>query len=108
MSTRSLEIAMPVLVDRHFPATAGLDLARAVQASGTIDYLQGWDHKAGWSPPSLWTAENAPLHAIRPDSDSLPDQFVMLSAMSAAAPELGTCISTDSIRRGPSELMRRC
>jgi phthiodiolone/phenolphthiodiolone dimycocerosates ketoreductase len=106
MSTQNLEVAIPVLADRHFPISAALDVARAVRASGTIDYIQGWDHKAGWSPPSLWTAENAPLHAIRPDSDSLPDQFAMLSAMAVAAPGIGTTISTDSIRKGPAELMQ--
>ena len=101
-----LEIAIPILADRHFPVSVAFDAARAVKASGVIDYIQGWDHKAGWSPPSLWTAENAPLHAMRPDSDSLPDQFTMLSAMAAAAPGIGTTISTDSIRKGPAEFMQ--
>ena len=106
MPQRSLEIAMPVQIDRHFPAGAGFDLARAYRDSGAVDYLQGWDQLAGWCPPSLWTPENSPLHPIRPDCDSLPDQYTLMAALAASAPGLGTSISTDSIRRGPSELMQ--
>lgn len=106
MQTRSLEIALPVQLDRHFPASAAFDLARAYRASGVVDYLQGWDQMAGWCPPHLWNPQNAPLYSMRPDADSLPDQYSLMSAMVGAAPGLGASISTDCIRRGPSEMMQ--
>jgi phthiodiolone/phenolphthiodiolone dimycocerosates ketoreductase len=102
----SVEIDVPILLDRHFPASAFLDLARAYEASGVVDYIQGWDQLTSWWPPYLWSPENAPIHAARPDADSFPDYVAMLSASAAVAPGLGTVISTDSIRRGPAELMQ--
>jgi phthiodiolone/phenolphthiodiolone dimycocerosates ketoreductase len=106
MSNRRVETAITVMADRHFPAGAALDAARAIEASGTTDYFGWFDQMAGWCPPHLWTAETTPLHAVRPDADSLSDGFSMLSAMAAVAPTMGTAISTDSIRRGPAELMQ--
>ena len=43
MTPRPLEIAMPFLIDRHFPASAARELAAAYEASGVVDYLQAWD-----------------------------------------------------------------
>jgi phthiodiolone/phenolphthiodiolone dimycocerosates ketoreductase len=106
MSRALPETAITLMVDRHFPASATLDAARAIEASGATDYLAVFDQMAGWCPPHLWTPENSPLYSVRQDADSLTDGFAMLSAMAAVAPTMGTVISTDSIRRGPSELMQ--
>jgi phthiodiolone/phenolphthiodiolone dimycocerosates ketoreductase len=106
MSGRAVETAITILADRHFPASAALDAARAIEAGGTTDYLATFDQMAGWCPPHLWTPENSGLYSLRPDADSLADGFAMLSAMAAVAPNMGTAISTDSIRRGPAELMQ--
>jgi phthiodiolone/phenolphthiodiolone dimycocerosates ketoreductase len=101
-----VEIDVPILIDRHFPVDDFLAAARAFEASGVVDYIQGWDQLTSWWPPQLWSAKNAPLHAVRPDCDSFPDYVSMLSAAAAVAPKLGTVISLDSVRRGPAELMQ--
>jgi phthiodiolone/phenolphthiodiolone dimycocerosates ketoreductase len=106
MTKRAIEIAIPILADRHLPATVFLDAARAYAASGVVDYMQGWDQLSSMFPPQLWNTGNAPLAAMVPDLDSYPDFVSMLSAASVVAPGLGTVLSTDAVRRGPAELMQ--
>jgi len=101
-----VEIAIPILADRHLPASAFLDAARAYEASGVVDYMQGWDQLGSMFPAQCWTRENAPLAALLPDLDSFPDFIAMLSAATVVAPGLGTVFSTDAVRRGPAELMQ--
>lgn len=106
MTDQGIDIAIPILVDRHLPASAFLDAARAYEASGVVDYMQGWDQLSSMFPPQLWNVGNAPMAALVPDLDSYPDFVAMLSAASVAAPGLGTVLSTDAVRRGPAELMQ--
>jgi phthiodiolone/phenolphthiodiolone dimycocerosates ketoreductase len=106
MSGRPVEIAMPLQLSRWFPASMTLDLARALESTGAVDYLHGWDQLAGWWPPELWSPEYTPVAAITPDSSSFPNWTAMLSAAAAVAPGLGTVLAMDSIRRGPAETMQ--
>lgn len=106
MTDQGVDIAIPILADRHVPASAFLDAARAYEASGVVDYMQGWDQLSSMFPPQLWNVGNAPMAALVPDLDSYPDFVAMLSAASVAAPGLGTALSTDAVRRGPAELMQ--
>lgn len=106
VADRKLEIAIPNLIDRHFPASVYLDAARGIEASGVVDYLQGWDQLSSMYPPQCWTTENSPMAAFLPDLDSFPDFVAMLSAATVATPGLGTVLSTDAVRRGPAELMQ--
>lgn len=106
MADRGLEIAIPILVDRHMPASMFLDAARGYEASGVVDYMQGWDQLSSMFPPQVWNAETSPMAAMLPDLDSFPDFIAMLSAATVAAPSLGTVFSTDAVRRGPAELMQ--
>ena len=106
MTDRGVDIAIPILADRHLPASAFLDAARACEASGVVDYMQGWDQLSSMFPPQLWNVGNAPMAAMVPDLDSYPDFVAMLSAASVVAPGLGTVLSTDAVRRGPAELMQ--
>jgi phthiodiolone/phenolphthiodiolone dimycocerosates ketoreductase len=106
MSGTTVEIDMPIWLDRYAPVEAVLEQAKLYEASGVVDYLQGWDQLTSWWPSLLWTPENFASHTFQPDPDSFPDWVSMLSAAAAVAPELGTVISTDSIRRGPAELMQ--
>jgi phthiodiolone/phenolphthiodiolone dimycocerosates ketoreductase len=99
-----IETSIPITVDRHFPPQAFGQFAAALQASGVVDYFQVWDQLTSWYPQALWTPENTPLATVMPDCDSFPDMWVMAGYASAAAPDLGVVISTDSIRRGPAEM----
>ena len=97
---------MPTQLNRHFPASMILDFAKAMESTGVVDYLHGWDQLSSWWPPDLWSEEHTPLAAISPDADSFPDWVSMLSAAHAVAPGVGTTIAMDSIRRGPAETMQ--
>jgi phthiodiolone/phenolphthiodiolone dimycocerosates ketoreductase len=102
-----VEIAIPLLYDRNFPPSAWTAAAKALEASGVVDYLQTWDQLTSWFPKSMWTVENTPLAAMMPDCDSFCDAFTMGVYAQAAAPGLGTVISTDAIRTGPAELTQK-
>jgi phthiodiolone/phenolphthiodiolone dimycocerosates ketoreductase len=106
MTGRPVEIAMPMQLSRHFPASMTLEAAKALRASGVVDYLHGWDQLWGWWPPGLWSPEFTPLAEIAPDPSSFPNWVSMLSAAAAVAPGIGTTIAMDSIRRGPAETMQ--
>ena len=102
-----VEIAIPLLYDRNFPPSAWVEAAKTLEASGVVDFLQTWDQLTSWFPKSMWTVENTPLAAMMPDCDSFSDAFTMGVYAHAAAPGLGTVISTDAIRTGPAELTQK-
>ena len=104
MSPRIADVMIPNVVDRHYPAPAFIEVAKQLEASGVVDYMQTWDQLASFWAPQVWNPDNAPLAAVAPDADSYPDMFVMSGYGLAAAPSLGLGISTDAIRRGPTEL----
>src|SRR5262245_25048697 len=106
MSDRPVEIAMPVQLNRHHPASMTLEFAKAMQASGIVDYLHGWDQLSSWWPRGLWSPEYTPHTAVAPDAGSFPNWVAMLSASVAVAPGIGTALAMDSIRRGPAETMQ--
>ncbi|WP_236977239.1 MULTISPECIES: LLM class flavin-dependent oxidoreductase [Mycobacterium] len=97
---------MPIVADRHLPASAFGAAAAAIAASGVVDDIQVWDQLTSWFPQSLWTADRSPLAALMADCDSFPDAFVMAAYGAAAAPGTGLVLSSDSVRRGPGELMQ--
>jgi len=98
--------AVPIPLDRRFPATDIASLAQAYEASGVVDDVLLWDQLSWFFPPSLWTPENTPLAAVNDDAHSFPDVFVLGGYLLRAAPKLGAVISTDAVRRGPTELMQ--
>ncbi len=104
MPIRTLETAIPVVVDRNFPIEVFADAVKALQASGVVDTIQMWDQLTGWNPRCLWTPEKVPMAKVVPDLDSFPDWFPMVGYGAAVAPELNYVISVDSLRRGPTEL----
>ena len=106
MSKRSVEIILPISVDRFLPPEALAQTAQAIKASGVVDIIHSWDQLVFWWPPHLWTPENAPLAALIPDLDSSGDAQAIAAYAAASAPGLGLAISTDAIRRGPAELMQ--
>jgi phthiodiolone/phenolphthiodiolone dimycocerosates ketoreductase len=98
--------AVPIVADRHLPASAFGAAATAIAASGVVDDIQVWDQLTSWFPQSLWTADRTPLAAVMADCDSFPDAFVMAAYGAAAAPGTGLILSSDSVRRGPAELIQ--
>jgi len=106
MSHNGVETAVIVFGDRYMPAGAIAEQARALQASGVVDYLEMSDQLNNFIPPSLWTTENTPMAAVLPDIDSPVDAFMAVAYAAAAAPGMKITLATDSIRRGPSELVQ--
>jgi len=104
--SRPVEIAVPNWADRSLPADVFLDIARQIDASEDVDYMQLWDQMTFLLPRSLWTPEVTPMANVIPDIDSFPDWFVMAACAAQACPDLGVMISTDAIRRGPAELLQ--
>lgn len=104
--SRKPATAVPMVIDRNFPATAFADTIKAIHASGVVDQTLMWDQMTSWYPPCLWTPERTPMARVIPDLDSYPDWFAMASYGAAHAPGMGTVISMDAIRRGPAEMVQ--
>jgi phthiodiolone/phenolphthiodiolone dimycocerosates ketoreductase len=97
--------AVPILADRSLSPRVVAMPAQYLEQSGVVDYAYIWDQLAGFWPGGLWRPENTPL-AEHLDHESMPDPFVLSSFTAAATQNLGLCVSTDAIRRGPAELMQ--
>jgi phthiodiolone/phenolphthiodiolone dimycocerosates ketoreductase len=105
MSER-VETAIALDVSRHAPLSMFAERAKALEATGVVDYAHIWDQLTSWWPREMWNAENTPLAKAIPDIDSFPDAFAVAALGAYAAPGLGMCVSSDAIRRGPAELMQ--
>jgi phthiodiolone/phenolphthiodiolone dimycocerosates ketoreductase len=79
---------------------------KLLHASGAVDYVHVWDQMMGWWPRHLWTPENSPLAHFVGDIDSQPEAFTLGAYALATVPEIGLSISTDAIRRGPTEVLQ--
>lgn len=106
MSGKKLETAVTVDLSRHVPLAMMGDIARMLQASGVVDYMHISDQLMGWFPRDMWTPRETPMATAIADIDSFPDPFMLGAYASAAAPDLGISLSTDSIRRGAPEMMQ--
>jgi phthiodiolone/phenolphthiodiolone dimycocerosates ketoreductase len=101
---REVETAIVVDASRHAPLSTFVDRIKALEASGVVDYAHIWDQLTSWWPREMWTLDNTPLAAALPDIDSFPDSFALGALGAYETPDLGMCISSDAIRRGPAEL----
>lgn len=100
------QTAVAVFGDRYVPPSALQDQARAIQGSGVVDQLVVPDQLNNFVPPMLWTEENSPLAAVLPDIDSAADAFTTAAYIAAAVPGMAITMTTDAIRRAPSELIQ--
>lgn len=91
--------------DRHIPAAAVAEQARALAAGG-VDGMLIADQFGNFIPPQLWKPEIAPAAAMLADPDSHSDPFALAAYLLAAAPTLDVAVSTDSVRRGPAEVVQ--
>jgi phthiodiolone/phenolphthiodiolone dimycocerosates ketoreductase len=85
MAQRVARTAVPIAIDRNFPAAMFGDAVKAVAASGVVDDVQMWDQLTSWWPSLLWTRENTPMAEVMPDVDSFPDVFAYAAYASALA-----------------------
>ena len=106
MNKKPLEIALATNADRSMPPADYAQMCKAIQASGAVDIFHIFDQMMGWIPQHLWNTDNAPLAAFVPDLDSYGDPVASAAYAAASAPGMGLTISTDSIRRGPAEMMQ--
>jgi phthiodiolone/phenolphthiodiolone dimycocerosates ketoreductase len=103
-----LILSAPVPFSRWLPPQTTAQAAREMQQSGLVDDILIWDQITWFFPQSLWNAENLPTGFIdaMPDADSFPDAFAMAAYVLGQVPDLGVTISTESVRRGPMELLQ--
>jgi phthiodiolone/phenolphthiodiolone dimycocerosates ketoreductase len=83
-----------------------VDAARRVHDAEAVDGLLLWDQIPNWVPRQLWTTDKTPLAAVIQDPDSSPDIFATAAYVAASVPGLRLSITTDSVRRGPAELIQ--
>jgi phthiodiolone/phenolphthiodiolone dimycocerosates ketoreductase len=91
---------------RTTPIGALTDLASAVAATGSIDYLWFWDELSGWFPGQLWSTQNTPA-ADFIDPNSTYDPFIEAAFALTQNPEMNLRLTTDAIRSAPAELLRK-
>jgi len=96
----------PVFVDRIMSPRAVTPMIEAMEASGVVDSFLSGDQLTSFCPRALWTPNNVPMAEYIPDPDSASDAFVIASFGAAASTRLGVAVTTDSVRRGPAELVQ--
>ena len=106
MPSKPVRTAVGVPLDRYVPVQEIVPMVQALDASDAVDDFMLWDQLEWFFPPSLWTEENTPLAALHDDPHSFPDVYAVSGYLLANAPNLGVSISTDSVRRGPAELLQ--
>lgn len=105
-SRKPVETSIALWGDRHLPISVVADQARALEASGVVDGVLIADQLVNFIPKQLWTLENTPAAALLKDPDSHSDAFTLGAYLAAVAPKLHIALSTDSVRRGPSEVIQ--
>jgi phthiodiolone/phenolphthiodiolone dimycocerosates ketoreductase len=101
----AVQTAIPFDDHRTTPLGAIAPFTHFLRESG-VDFLWLWDELSGWFPRSLWRPEVSPMAAVM-DGDSTYDPFIEAAFALAADPSLNVRLSTDAIRNGPAELMRK-
>jgi phthiodiolone/phenolphthiodiolone dimycocerosates ketoreductase len=104
--SREVETAIVVDASRHTPLSTFVDRIKALEATRVVDYVHIWDQLTSWWPREMWNPDVTPLATTIPDIDSFPDSFALGALGAYETPDLGMCISSDAIRRGPAELMQ--
>lgn len=106
MPNPSVETAIALWGDRHLPTSMVAGQAQALAASGVVDGILIADQLVNFIPRQLWTPQITPMANLLKDPDSHSDAFLLGAYLAAAAPQLHISLSTDSVRRGPSELIQ--
>lgn len=102
---RKIETAIPFDNHRSTPLAAIGPYADQLH-NGGIDYLWLWDELSRWFHSSLWRPENTPMASVV-DMDSTFDPFIEAAFALAHNPRMGIRVTTDGLRSGPAELLRR-
>jgi phthiodiolone/phenolphthiodiolone dimycocerosates ketoreductase len=104
--TRNVETATLMWGDRHMPASAVYETCRFYESHPAVDGVLFPDQLVNFFAKQLWTLENTPLAAIMADPDSHSDAFTLAAWAINAAPTLKLHLTTDAVRRAPSELVQ--
>jgi phthiodiolone/phenolphthiodiolone dimycocerosates ketoreductase len=104
--SRELETAVLMWGDRHIPASAVLDACKALEAHPAVDGVLFPDQLVNFLAKQVWTPENTPLAAFLGDPDSHSDAFTLAAWCMGSLPTLNVHLTTDSVRRAPSELIQ--
>ncbi|WP_169621799.1 LLM class flavin-dependent oxidoreductase [Mycolicibacterium peregrinum] len=104
--TTDLETCVGLWTNRYLPASVLADQCVILQQSGVVDGVLIPDQLAGFVPNQLWKPEHIPIAELVRDPDSAMDAFMIAPYVYAAAPELTMHLTTDSIRRGPAEMVQ--
>jgi phthiodiolone/phenolphthiodiolone dimycocerosates ketoreductase len=104
--TQHVATGFPLDNHRTTPIPLVGELAKAVAATGAIDYLWFWDELSGWFPGQLWSSENTPAADLI-DPNSTYDPFIEAAFALAENPGMNVRLSTDAIRSAPAELLRK-
>jgi phthiodiolone/phenolphthiodiolone dimycocerosates ketoreductase len=101
----AVQTAIPFDDHRTTPIAAIAPFTQFLRRSG-VDFFWLWDELSGWFPRSLWVPEVSPTATVM-DGDSTYDPFIEAAFALAADPALNVRLSTDAIRNGPAELIRK-
>ncbi len=104
--SRKISTAIPLDDHRTTPLPALAEYAGALRGTGAVDFVYLWDELSTWFPKELWTPKNSPA-ADFVDGGALYDPFIEAGYIAAKNPDIGLRLSTDSLRSGPAELLRR-
>ena len=104
--SRPVTTGIPVDNHRTTPLSAVAQFAGALKQSEAVDFLWLWDELSIWFPGDLWSTKYTPAAAVV-DGAALYDPFVEAAYAAALNPNIGLRLTTDSIRSGPVELLRR-
>jgi phthiodiolone/phenolphthiodiolone dimycocerosates ketoreductase len=101
-----VDVAIALWGDRHLPISVFADQAKALAASGVVDGVLIADQLVNFIPKQLWKPEYTPIASVLKDPDSHSDAFALGAYLAAIAPQLHISLSTDAVRRGPSEVIQ--
>jgi phthiodiolone/phenolphthiodiolone dimycocerosates ketoreductase len=100
-----VQTAVPFDDHRTTPLNAIPPFTQFLKQVG-VDFFWLWDELSGWFPRNLWVPEVTPMAGFM-DGDSTYDPFLEGAMALAADPTMNLRLSTDAIRNGPAELMRK-
>jgi phthiodiolone/phenolphthiodiolone dimycocerosates ketoreductase len=101
-----LKLAVLLDMSRHQPLGRIGRWAKKLEDTGVVDDVLITDQLTSWWPLDMWDPKYTPNADRRPDVDSFADSFILGALSIQAAPDLGVHVSTDSVRRGPAELVQ--
>ncbi|HKY89645.1 MAG TPA: LLM class flavin-dependent oxidoreductase [Nevskiaceae bacterium] len=105
-NAKPVEVALALWADRHLPISFFAEQAKTLAACDAVDGVLIADQLVNFIPKQLWKPEYTPIAGLLKDPDSHSDAFALGAYLAAVAPRLDIALSTDSVRRGASEVIQ--